>query len=254
MLRLLSLLGAVVLLTHCAGAPKSLDVDSDEPLNGAVRKPVKKEPGKSEILLEGRIYKVRWGDGDTFRLKTLTGKKKSARLAGFNTLESYGPVHRWGEWTADELYQLANAAGVVAAAQGWTCSKQPGGGGYGRLLVACPELERVLLEKGLAHIFSIDGPGDPELLALQRKAQEERVGMWEKGVPQGVVTSLHSANERSDRKQAYDRVVSASTGEAPTIKHTENYEVCQEVCHQGSCMLYVPYRLRYGAKKASCLR
>ena len=174
-------------MTHCAGAPKSLDVDSDEPLNGAVRKPVKKEPGKSEILLDGRIYKVRWGDGDTFRLKTLTGKKKkSARLAGFNTLESYGPVHRWGEWTADELYQLANTAGVVAAAQGWTCSKQPGGGGYGRLLVACPELERVLLEKGLAHIFSIDGPGDPELVALQRKAQEERVGMWEKGVPQGV--------------------------------------------------------------------
>ena len=105
-------------MTHCAGAPKSLDVDSDEPLNGAVRKPVKKEPGKSEILLDGRIYKVRWGDGDTFRLKTLTGKKKSARLAGFNTLESYGPVHRWGEWTADELYQLANTAGVVAAAQG----------------------------------------------------------------------------------------------------------------------------------------
>ena len=64
MLRLLSLFGAVVLLTHCAGAPKSLDVDSDEPLNGAVRKPVKKEPGKSEILLDGRIYKVRWGDGD----------------------------------------------------------------------------------------------------------------------------------------------------------------------------------------------
>ena len=117
MLRLLSLFGAVVLLTHCAGAPNPSTSTPMSRSTAPSENRSRRSQGKSEILLDGRIYKVRWGDGDTFRLKTLTGKKKSARLAGFNTLESYGPVHRWGEWTADELYQLANAAGVVAAAR-----------------------------------------------------------------------------------------------------------------------------------------
>ena len=66
---------------------------------------------------------------------------------------------------------------------------------------------------------------DPAIgVALQRKAQE-RVGMWKRAYCK-VVTSLHSANERSDRKQAYDRAVIHRRG--ADDQHTENYEVCQE--------------------------
>lgn len=238
----------------CVSTPVSLDVDANEPLETTVKKPVRPVPGPGQILLDGRVVKVRWGDGDTFSLRSLTGKRKNARLAGFNALESYGPVHRWGDWTHAELYQLAKAAGQVAAASGWTCSTLPGGGGYGRLLVDCPDLERALLQQGLAHIFSIKGPGKPDLVAIQIDAQKRGAGFWAKGVPAGLVTSLHSADERSDRTQAYDRVVNAQTGEAPAVQHTKIYEVCQEVCHQGSCMIYVPFRMRYGAKRATCLR
>ncbi len=242
------------LIIACASTPPSLDVDANEPLDTAIKKPVRPVPKPGQILLDGRVVTVRWGDGDTFSLRSLTGKRKNARLAGFNALESYGPVHRWGDWTHAELYQLAKAAGEVAAARGWTCATLPGGGGYGRLLVDCPDLERTLIQKGLAHIFSIKGPGEPDLVALQIDAQKNGAGIWAKGVPAGLVTSLHSADERSDRRQAYDRVVNTQTGEAPAVQHTKNYEVCQEVCHQQSCMIYVPYRMRYGAKRATCLR
>jgi len=254
MQRALWALSCCASIIACASTPTSLDVDADEPLMTKAEKPLRPQPGPSQILLDGRVVTVRWGDGDTFSLRSLTGKRKNARLAGFNALESYGPVHRWGEWTHAELYQLAKTAGVVAAAKGWTCSTQPQGGGYGRLLVDCPELEKELIQKGLAHIFSIKGPGEDGLVALQIQAQKQGLGIWAKGVPSGLVTSLHSADERSDRNQAYDRVVNTQTGEAPTVRHTKNYEVCQEVCHQQSCMIYVPYRMRYGAKRANCLR
>ena len=242
------------LICACSTTPKSLDVDADVPLSTAPKTPLKPVPGPNQILLDGNISNVRWGDGDTFSLRTLTGKRKNARLAGFNALESYGPVHRWGDWTYAELYQLAKAAGVAASAKGWICTTQPGGGGYGRLLVDCPGLERELISKGLAHVFSIKGPGDEAVLALQKQAQKQSQGIWAKGVPEGLITGLHSADERSDRKQAYDRVVDTQTGEAPAVPHTKSYEVCQEVCHQSSCMIYVPYRMRYGDKRASCLR
>jgi len=243
-----------MLVLACSTAPKSLDIDADLPLNTAPKKRTKPVPGPNQILLDGNITSVRWGDGDTFSLRTLTGKRKNARLAGFNALESYGPVHRWGDWTYAELYQLAKAAGVAAAAKGWVCTTQPGGGGYGRLLVDCPGLEKALISDGLAHVFSIKGPGRAEITALQKEAQKKRVGIWAKGVPDGLVTGLHSADERSDRKQAYDRVVDTQTGEAPAVPHTKSYEICQEVCHSKSCMIYVPYRMRYGEKRATCLR
>ncbi len=121
----------------CSTTPASLDVDDDEPLTRPSQPVKAKQPGASEILLSGQIIRVRWGDGDTFSFKNLSGKRKNARLARFNALESYGPVHRWGDWTPAELYRLAKKAGEVAAARGWNCRQLPGGGGYGRLLVEC---------------------------------------------------------------------------------------------------------------------
>jgi micrococcal nuclease len=244
----------LALIAACSSAPLNMDVDSDEPLNQAPQRAQPKQPQASEVRLKGRIFRVRWGDGDTFSFKTLSGKRKNARLAGFNALESYGPVHRWGQWTPQELYGLAKKAGTVAAAQGWVCKQLPGGGGYGRLLVSCPELKKALLRQGLAHVFSIDGPGDAPSMSLQHDAQSQGQGFWAKGVPDGLVTSLHSRDERPENDTAYDRVVSTKTGHAPTLEHAKSYGTCDEVCHQGSCMVYVPYRERYGKKRPSCLR
>jgi len=241
---------ALLAFAACSTAPKTMDVDGDEPIQQA--KP-KAEAGPSQIKLDGLIVDVRWGDGDTFSFYQF-GKKKKARLAGFNTLESYGPVHRWGDWTAKELYGLAMKAGEVASARGWTCTKKPGGGGYGRLLVDCPVLKSELIAQGLAHAFSMKGPADEATMAIQLKSIETKQGMWAKGVPEGLITSLHSVDEKPGRSEAYNRVVNPRTGEAPGISHHQKYSVCQEVCVQGSCMTYVPYPQRYGKKRPDCLR
>jgi len=248
---------ALILLTMfgCSTTPATMDVDADEPLSKAGAKPAGLvKPAAGQVQLDGRNIDVHWGDGDTFSFRDLRGKRKSARLAGFNALESYGPVHRWGTWTPSELYALSKKAGDIAAARGWVCRNKPGGGGYGRLLVSCPELKEALIGQGLAHVFSMDGPGDAASLAMQHDAQSSGVGIWAKGVPKGLVTSLHSKDERPDRDTAYNRVVNTSTGHAPMVAHRSNYEVCQEVCQSGSCMVYVPYRMRYGKKRANCLR
>ncbi|MDP6932187.1 MAG: hypothetical protein QGG40_04685, partial [Myxococcota bacterium] len=73
------------------------------------------DPFPSRLLLDGQQTSVHWDDGDTFKRLTTDGSKgQGARLQGYNTLESYGPVHRWGEWTGQELYALAKDAGRVA--------------------------------------------------------------------------------------------------------------------------------------------
>ena len=59
------------------------------------------------IVLDGQPILVDWDDGDTFSSPLGDGERLKARLSGYNTLESYGPVHRWGEWTAPELYSIA---------------------------------------------------------------------------------------------------------------------------------------------------
>ena len=65
---------------------------------------------KGEIVLRGKGIPVLWNDGDTFILLAGPFKGKTARLVGYNTLESYGPVHRWGEWTPEALHHLAYSA------------------------------------------------------------------------------------------------------------------------------------------------
>ncbi len=205
-------------------------------------------PG-SMISLDGQGTPVHWSDGDSFNT---IAEDTGARLAGYNTLESYGPVHQWGEWSAEGLYSIARAATTVARRRPWKCTTLPGSGGYGRIVVDCPELRDALLRAGLAHTFSVDGSASEADRAAQEEAIAAKRGMWEKGVPSGLVTSLHSADERQDAT-AYDRVCDPKTGHAPKREHSETYTTCQNVCHDGSCMVYVPYKKRYGQGRAPCL-
>ncbi len=207
------------------------------------------------VELDGALVDVWWDDGDTFSYTdAATGKRIRARMVGFNTLESYGPVHRWGQWTGWELYDLAKTSMYVAKGRAWACSDTGGEGGYGRIAVDCPELRRELLRTGLAHAFAIDETPDPEDLAVQQAAIAAGEGMWAKGAPTGLVTSLHSGDEGSGAP--YNRVCSLETGMCPAVEHSDTYGACEEVCldDAGSCMTYVPYKQRYGDSRAACLR
>lgn len=210
------------------------------------------ETSGAKVILDGREVSARWSDGDTFSWTDVRGEKQRARLKGYNTLESFGPVHRWGAWTAAELYTFAKKSGERARSEVWRCSLVGESGGYGRVLVDCPELRRVLIEEGYAHLFEVEDKASPDELALQRSAIERRRGIWEKGAPEGLITSVHSAQEGYD--VTYDRVCSLDTGRCAKVEHKELYSTCQEVCREGSCMIYVPYEERYfGGKRASCL-
>ncbi len=216
------------------------------------------EPAQPAVILDGQPIAVEWDDGDTFNSPRAGGDPLKARLAGFNTLESYGPVHRWGEWEPRELYAIAKDAGNRAGAEVWECQVLPGGGGYGRELVDCPGLRRAMLEEGYAHVFMAgeETQADPADLAAQKQAQDRGRGIWAKGVPAGIVTSLHSLDEKKDQEKTYNRVADTATGEAGKRWHTDSYRSCQEVCEPdaASCMVYVPYRERYGDGRAICIQ
>ncbi|MFY3743057.1 thermonuclease family protein [Anaeromyxobacter sp. Red801] len=208
---------------------------------------------EGRVVLDGEAAAVRWTDGDTFRLVSGPRAGQRARLAGVNTLETYGPVHRWGGWRPEALLAVARAAGPRAAAGTWDCRSVRGRGGrdrYGRLLVECPELSRTLVREGLATVFAMDGPADPALLAAQREAQRAGAGMWAEGVPDVIVSSAHSEGEAGlGRRGAYDRLVDARTGAATARPHARTYRACEEVCagegRGRSCLVYVPYERRF---------
>ncbi len=202
----------------------------------------------STVVVDGTPSAVRWLDGDTFRFLDGALRGLSARLAGYNTLESYGPVHRWGGWSREELLRLARAATLVAASGSWTCANAGGVDRYKRLLVSCPGAATALVSRGLAMVYAVDAPADARLLAHQREAQRRREGMWAKGVPPAIPTSLHSAAE-NPRGSAYDRVVDTATGAAVRREHKRVYATCEEVCFGGgaarACMVYVRFEQRY---------
>jgi endonuclease YncB( thermonuclease family) len=207
---------------------------------------------KSTVVLDGVVLEANWDDGDTFSaIHPETGKKIKARLSGFNTLESYGPVHRWGDWTGTGLYGIAQKAGVFARSKKWTCSDTKNGGGYGRLLVDCPDLRKEILEAGLATPFSIGAPSSQSDLDAMNIAMAARKGMWEKGIPKFMISSLHSQDENLD-KDAYNRICDLGSGECSKKVHQNTYAVCQEVCIEDSCMIYVPFSNRY-RNKPECL-
>ena len=205
------------------------------------------------VILDGVSISVVWDDGDTFHGKTADGKKIKARLAGYNTLESYGPVHQWGNWTEQELYAFAKESGVYASKTVWECADTKKGGGYGRVLVDCPGLRRGMLENGYAHPFSIGGPAPEADMKAMRVGIDSKAGIWAKGAPKSLITSLHSQDEKSD-KDAYNRVCSLTTGECSERIHADVYETCQKVCIEDSCMTYVPYKVRYGDDRAQCIQ
>ncbi len=186
----------------------------------------------TRVFLNGVPSPVYFNDGDSFRV--LGGKfvGSKARLAGFNTLESYGPAHRWGGWTAKELYVLAKMATHNAAKGTWTCTSDLETDTYGRTLWSCPDLSLDQVRKGYAHVLSVDArPGDPKLLEAQAEAIREKRGMWAHGVPAYVMTSLHSITEDGGKDgKTYNRIVSSIDGHSASWAHSDSYSECEWVC------------------------
>jgi endonuclease YncB( thermonuclease family) len=213
------------------------------------------------IELDGETTRVYFNDGDTFKVLSGPLKGKRSRLNGFNTLESYGPVHKWGTFSKKELLSNANEATQLVRKGGWHCKSEDSVDIYGRLLSTCTDMALALLEKGLAHAMNVsEEPADDALVAKQQEAIKAKRGMWSKGVPAYIVTSLHSVNEKDGQEQTYNRAVSTADGHSFMMVHKEAYSDCEEVCYspdkqsEASCMVYVKFENRYGPRRPSCLR
>ena len=206
-------------------------------------------PQGSALFLDGTRRPVTWIDGDTFRVLDGPQKGRSARVVGVNSLESYGPVHRWGRWRPAQLLGIAREATRRVKVGEWHCRASGGDDAYGRILATCPDAARMLVRAGLAMVFAVGERPDPELLALQRKAQARGAGMWRKGVPPLIPSSVHSADEPGLEKGPYDRIVDTRTGMAEPRPHQDVYRACQEVCvgegADRACMTWVPFERRY---------
>jgi len=191
---------------------------------------------RSKVFLDGQAVAVHFNDGDSFRVVNGSAVGTKARLVGFNTLESYGPVHQWGSWTAKEMFVLAKMATLNARRGIWNCESTGEVDTYKRSLIYCPGLAEDQIRKGLAHVMTVDDePGRPALVAAQQDAIAHRRGIWAHGVPDYVMTSLHSVEESIDRKaraRNYNRLVSTADGHSVKWKHQTVYSECQKVCHK----------------------
>ncbi|HIE94665.1 MAG TPA: thermonuclease family protein [Acidobacteria bacterium] len=262
-----AILSLSVALGACAcGTTKGTPDPTPAPLPDGVVAPTAEElddargkKGWGVIYLNGHATVVRWSDGDSFRFKSGEYDDNGVRLQRYNTLESFGPVHRWGTWTGQELYGIAKTSRFVASEKDWHCTTDGSRDGYGRVLVDCPDVAEHMVQQGHAHVFAIDTAADPDLLKLQATAQENGVGIWEKGVPSTIITSLHSYAEDFAKEKgiAYNRTVDTKTGSSILIEHSEVYATCQEICDGPKddpvCMIYVPFKNRY-RYKPDCLR
>lgn len=209
----------------------------------------------SEAYLNGVKTLVRFNDGDTFKILDGKYKNKRVRIAGFNALESYGPVHEWLGNDAQTLYENSKLATIQAQNGTWHCDLDTKHDTYGRLLATCDDLALALIDKGLAHAYSVDeNRADENYLNHQRQAQANKIGMWKHGVPTLIITSLHSSDEGSGRNN-YNRAISTIDGHSEKIYHQEIYGTCQKVCldNENSCMTYVPFNARYGKHRPECL-
>lgn len=209
----------------------------------------------SYISLNGVRTKVFFNDGDTFKVLEGPYKGSRSRIVGFNTLETYGPIHAFAGNDKSHLLKLANNATKVCRKNYWSCTMLKKEDVYGRLLTQCDDLALSLLSKGLAHVYSINSNGaKKKYVDTQQIAQKNLIGMWSKGVPEYIITSLHSADEGYDNN--YNRLVSTNDGHSKKWYHKESYKLCQEVCiaESKSCMTHVPYKKRYGNHRAECLK
>jgi len=185
----------------------------------------------SQVYLNGRAVPVSFNDGDSFRVRAGEYDGVQCRLSGFNTLESFGPGHQWGDWHPYELYVLAKMATYNARRGTWHCFTDGNRDGYGRLLVECPDLVVAAIERGYAHVYNTDdNPSRPEYVRAQHRAIEGRRGMWAHGVPSYLMTSVHSFDEDTSREWHYNRLVSTFDGHSESIRHRETYEECEWVC------------------------
>ncbi len=186
----------------------------------------------AKVSLNGRAVGVFFNDGDSFRVLKGRDKGAKARLAGFNTLETHGAVHQWGEWTTRELYHIAKMATLHARKGSWSCESDGKTDTYGRLLAWCQTLAVDQVRRGYAHAMSInDDPARPEVLAAQREAILNKRGMWAHGIPEFVLTSLHSAEEDVEGRGTYNRLVSSVDGHSIKWKHNNSYPECSTVCN-----------------------
>jgi endonuclease YncB( thermonuclease family) len=206
------------------------------------------------ITLDGETTEVYFNDGDTFKVLDGIHDGRRVRVSGFNALESYGPVHEWLNNTPEKLYKISLLATDEARLGGWNCTLEDDVDAYGRLLASCDDLALVLLEKGLAHAYSITSKkAKKTYLAKQKIAQKEGRGMWAGGIPEHIITSIHSVSD--GEKHTYNRLISTKDGSTLKMKHQEDYETCQKVCIEdgNSCMIFVPFNERYGKNKSTCL-
>ncbi len=205
---------------------------------------------ESKVFLNGVPTKVYFMDGDSFRVLEGRFAGNGARLAGFNTLESYGNVHQWGAKSFRELWVNAKKATLNArrglcwdegrmryrrnCTKAWHCTSDLKRDGYGRMLWWCPDLAYDQVRKGLAHAMSVRGPAKPKLIEAQRLAIAEKVGMWSRGIPEFVLTSLHSFDEpyAKEKGSAYNRLVSIVDGHSQKWLHRRVYPECTVVCRQ----------------------
>ena len=207
------------------------------------------------VTLNGVLTNAYFNDGDTFKILDGSHKNTRVRIAGFNTLETYGPVHQWMDNHADYLFDLANDATEKAQEGSWVCESDGKKDTYGRLLAVCDDLAHALIGAGLAHAYSIDSsPADRQYLASQQAAKSKHLGIWQFGIPNYIIASIHSADEGV--ADIYNRLISTVDGHTKKWFHQENYRSCQKVCVSGeaSCMVYVPFDQRYGRQRPECLR
>lgn len=188
----------------------------------------------TRVFLNGVPTPVYFNDGDSFRVLGGRHYGSKARLSGFNTLESYGSVHQWGQWKAKELYYLAKLATSNARQGVWHCTSDLERDTYGRILWWCPDLAVDQVRRGYAHAMTVTlEAGDPRVVAAQQAAIRERRGMWAHGVPEYVLTSLHSTSEGGGYDgKTYNRLVSSRDGHSAKWHHDTAYDECARICSE----------------------
>ncbi len=190
---------------------------------------------QTKVFLNGEPAPVFFNDGDSFRVLGGRFAGSKARLAGFNTLESHGPVHSWGTWTTKEMYNFAKIATWHAQKGIWHCeSEDLSTDTYGRILWYCKDLAIDQVRRGYAHAMVIgDLPFEKEILEAQHDAIDNRRGIWARGVPNVILTSTHSTSEGGGKDgKTYNRLVSSRTARSYKWQHNDRYGECQNVCAQ----------------------
>ena len=200
---------------------------------GAAPAPAVDANAWSRVFINGQMTPVSFNDGDSFRVQAGEFSGAQCRLGGYNTLESFGPGHQWGDWHPYELYVTAKQATYNGRRGTWHCFTDGRRDGYGRLLMDCPDLAYSQIVQGFAHAYQIDDtPTRPEYLRAMHEAIEARRGIWAHGVPDYVMTSVHSASEDPQREWHYNRLVSTHDGHSESYRHHENYDECEWVCNE----------------------